>query len=62
VAALGHLHGLGDRPPAEVLRTLTEPLRPYRMWAAFLLRVAAGQGIVPGVAGREGTIRRLSGR
>jgi DNA-3-methyladenine glycosylase II len=39
-----------------------EPLRPYRMWAAFLLRVAAGQGIVPGVAGREATIRRLSGR
>jgi DNA-3-methyladenine glycosylase II len=58
VAALGHLHGLGDRPAAEVLEALTEPLRPYRTWACFLLRVAAGLGIVPGVAGREGTIRR----
>jgi DNA-3-methyladenine glycosylase II len=60
VAALGHLHGQGDRPAPDVLQVLTEPLRPYRMWACFLLRVAAGRGIVPGVAGREGAIRRPS--
>lgn len=62
VAALGRLHGLGDRPSPEALRTLTEPLRPYRMWACFLLRVAAGRGIVPGVAGREREIRRPAQR
>src|SRR5215472_1244403 len=59
VAALGRLHGHGDRPAPDVLGALAEPLRPYRMWACFLLRVAAGRGIIPGVAGREGTIRRL---
>jgi len=61
IAALGHLHGHGDQPAPDVLRRLTEPLRPYRMWACFLLRVAAGRGIVPGVAGREGAIRALRG-
>jgi 3-methyladenine DNA glycosylase/8-oxoguanine DNA glycosylase len=60
VAALGHLHGQGDRPAPDVLRALAEPLRPYRMWACFVLRVAAGRGLVPGVAGREGAIRRLT--
>ena len=59
-AALGHLHGQGDRPAPDVLRALAEPLRPYRMWACFVLRVAAGRGIVPGVAGREGSVRRQS--
>jgi DNA-3-methyladenine glycosylase II len=58
VAALGHLHGLGDRPDPAALRALTDRLRPYRMWACFLLRVAAGRGLIPGVAGREGPIRR----
>jgi hypothetical protein len=56
----GHLHGRGDRPAPDVLRALTEPLRPYRTCACFVLRVAAGRGVVPGVAGREGTIRRLA--
>jgi DNA-3-methyladenine glycosylase II len=58
IAALGHLHGLGDRPDAARLRELTDLYRPFRMWVAFLLRVAAGRGLVPGVAGREGGIRR----
>jgi len=56
IAALGALHGKGDRP-ADV-RALTDRYRPFRMWICFLLRVAAGQGVVAGVAGREGTIRR----
>lgn len=60
VAALGHLHGLGDRPAPAALRELTDRLRPYRMWACFLLRVAAGRGLIPGVAGREGAIRRTA--
>ena len=60
IAALGQLHGLGDRPgPAEVAR-LTAAYAPYRMWVCFLLRVAAGRGIIPGVAGREMAIRRAS--
>src|SRR5437660_1579490 len=36
IAALGHLHGHGDQPAPDVLRRLTERLRPYRMWADFL--------------------------
>ncbi len=60
IAALGRLHGLGDRPdPAEVAR-LTAVYAPFRMWVCFLLRVAAGRGIIPGVAGREKAIRRAS--
>jgi len=60
IAALGQLHGLGDRPdPADVAR-LTAAYAPYRMWVCFLLRVAAGRGIIPGVAGREMAIRRAS--
>jgi len=58
IAALGHLHGLGDRPDAARVAELTDLYRPFRMWVAFLLRVAAGRGLVPGVAGREGGIRR----
>jgi DNA-3-methyladenine glycosylase II len=58
LAALGHLHGLGDRPgPADVAR-LTEAYRPFRMWVCFLLRVAANRGLIDGVAGNEGGIRR----
>ena len=60
IAALGQLHGLGDRPDPEVVRGLTERYAPYRMWACFLLRVAAGRGIIPGLAGREMAIRRAS--
>jgi DNA-3-methyladenine glycosylase II len=59
IAALGRLHGYGDRPDAATVRTLTEPYRPFRMWVCFLLRVAAGRGLVPRVAGREGAIRRM---
>jgi DNA-3-methyladenine glycosylase II len=58
IAALGHLHGLGDRPDGATVAELTELYRPFRMWVAFLLRVAAGRGLVPGVSGREGGIRR----
>jgi DNA-3-methyladenine glycosylase II len=58
VAALGHLHGLGDRPSPADVRRLTDVYRPFRMWVCFLLRVAAGRGLIPGVAGREGAIRR----
>jgi DNA-3-methyladenine glycosylase II len=58
IAALGHLHRLGDRPEPDILRQLTDAYRPFRMWVCFLLRVAAGRGLVPGVAGREGAIRR----
>lgn len=58
IASLGHLHGLGDHPdPATVVR-ITDAYRPYRMWVCFLLRVAAGQGLIPGVQGREGAVRR----
>ncbi len=58
IAALGHLHGLGDRPDPAVVAELTASYAPYRMWACFLLRVAAGRGIIPGLAGREMAIRR----
>jgi len=57
VAALGHLHGLGDRPNPTDVRRLTDIYRPFRMWVCFLLRVAAGRGLIPGVAGRESEIR-----
>jgi DNA-3-methyladenine glycosylase II len=61
IAALGHVHGLGDRPDAETIERLTEPYRPFRMWVSFLLRVSVNRGLVPGVAGREGAIRRAAG-
>lgn len=61
-AALGHLHGLGDRPDPSKIRELTELYRPFRMWVAVLLRVAAGRGLVPGVSGRQGGIRRAARR
>src|SRR5581483_815848 len=43
LAALGRLHGLGDRPPAAAVARLTARWSPYRMWACFLLRIAAGR-------------------
>jgi DNA-3-methyladenine glycosylase II len=58
IAAIGRLHGLGDRPDPSTLARLTDVYRPFRMWVCFLLRVAAGRNLVPGVAGREGAIRR----
>jgi len=58
IAALGALHGLGDRPDPKTLARLTDAYRPYRMWATFLLRVAASRGAIPGLAGREMAIRR----
>lgn len=59
IAALGRLHGLGDRPPASEVERLTDAFRPFRMWVCFLLRVAAGRrGLIPGVFEREGELRR----
>jgi DNA-3-methyladenine glycosylase II len=60
LAALGQLHGLGDQPDPDVVARLTAGYAPYRMWVCFLLRVAAGRGIIPGLAGREMAIRRAS--
>lgn len=60
IAALGQLHGLGDQPDPDVVAGLTAAYAPYRMWVCFLLRVAAGRGIIAGVAGREMAIRRAS--
>jgi DNA-3-methyladenine glycosylase II len=60
IAALGAIHGLGDRPDPDTVRRLTDAYRPYRMWVSFLLRVAAARGIVTGIAGRETAIRRGS--
>jgi DNA-3-methyladenine glycosylase II len=60
VAALGILHGLGERPDQETVASITDAYRPYRMWAAVLLRVAAGRGAIPGMSGRESDIRRAS--
>jgi DNA-3-methyladenine glycosylase II len=61
VAALGHLHGLGDRPSEARLSELTDRYRPFRMWVCYLLRVAAGRkGLIPGVAGREMSLRRAA--
>jgi DNA-3-methyladenine glycosylase II len=60
VAALGAIHGLGDRPDPATLVRLTDQYRPYRMWVAFLLRVAASRGAIPGITGREGRIRAAS--
>ena len=62
IAALGHLHGLGDRPTAAKLQELTNMYRPFRMWIAFLLRVAASRGLIDGVSGREGTLREATRR
>jgi DNA-3-methyladenine glycosylase II len=60
IAALGALHGLGDRPSTADIERLTEAYRPYRMWACFLLRVAANRGLIPGIAGREMRIREAA--
>jgi len=57
IAALGRLHGLGDRPDPETLKRITDKHRPYRMWVGVLLRVAAARGVIPGIAGRERRIR-----
>jgi hypothetical protein len=58
IAALGHLHGLGDSPDARSIERLTQVYRPFRMWVCFLLRVAAGRGLIEGIGHREGAIRR----
>jgi DNA-3-methyladenine glycosylase II len=58
LAALGNLHDLGDHPPAAKIAELVELYRPFRMWVAFLLRVAAARGMLGGIGGREGAIRR----
>ena len=56
-AVLGALHGLGDQPSAADIARLTEAYKPWRTWVCVLLRFAAGRQVVPGVAGREGSIR-----
>ncbi len=61
VAALGQLYELGDQPDGDTLEALTARFRPYRM-VCFLLRVAAGRGLIPGVAGRDGVIQRQAQR
>jgi DNA-3-methyladenine glycosylase II len=60
LAALGEIHGLGDRPDGETVARLTDVYRPYRMWVTFLLRVAANRGAIPGLTGREREIRSAS--
>ena len=60
IAALGHLHGLGDRPEPAAIAELTDLYRPYRMWVCYLLRVAAARGIISGLGGRETEIRGLA--
>lgn len=67
IAALGALHGLGDRPSAEAIAELTARYRPFGMWIAFLLRVAINRGVLGDdalgdIAGREMAIRRSSER
>jgi len=57
IAALGALHGLGDRPSSARVVALTNHYRPFRMWVAFLLRIAAARGTLGNVSGREGAIR-----
>lgn len=61
IAALGHLHGLGDAPTRADIDRLTEAYRPFRMWVCFLLRVAANRELIPGVRERSGAIRRAAG-
>lgn len=46
VAALAELHGIKGTPSLEKITKLTEPYRPFRMWTCFLLRVAAGRGLL----------------
>ncbi len=60
IAALGHLHGRGDAPDVPTIESLTEVYRPFRMWACFLLRVAANRGLIGGISKREGAIRRAA--
>jgi DNA-3-methyladenine glycosylase II len=43
IAALGALHGLGDKPSSARIVAITNNYRPFRMWVAFLLRVAAAR-------------------
>jgi len=59
IAALGALHGLGDRPSRPQIEERTNQYRPWRMWVCYLLRVAAGSaGLIEGIAGREVAIRQ----
>jgi DNA-3-methyladenine glycosylase II len=53
IAALGHLHGLGDQPSAGAVKAVTDVYRPFRMWVCFLLRVAVNRGLVDGVRGPQ---------
>ena len=46
VDALAAAHGLHDTIDVATCARLTEPYRPYRMWACFLHRVAVGRGLV----------------
>jgi DNA-3-methyladenine glycosylase II len=46
IAALGNLHGLGDRPSEAAVAKLVDRYRPFRMWICFLLRVAVARGVL----------------
>lgn len=51
IEALGRVHGLSQTPDMDEVQRLTEAYRPFRMWVCFLLRVAAGRGLIPGAGG-----------
>ena len=46
LAALGAIHGLGDRPAPSAVQEITDRHRPFRMWTCFLLRIAAARGML----------------
>jgi DNA-3-methyladenine glycosylase II len=62
IAALGRIHGLGESLDRDTVERLTDPYRPYRMWVCFLLRVAASRELIPGIRGREMSIRNRGRR
>lgn len=57
IAALASLHGLVGEPSSASLARITNRYRPFRMWVAFLLRVAAARGTLEKVARRPGATR-----
>lgn len=50
--ALAEVYDLGPAPTPEAIRAVTDRLRPFRMWACFLLRVSSAHGSVPALRGR----------
>lgn len=53
IEALGHVHGLSQPPDMNEVQRLTEAYRPFRTWVCFLLRVAAGRGLISGAGGHD---------